>query len=89
MSYFRTRRAVSVPLPAPGLPNMIMRNTRPLGFEVSEPESASGAAAERELRRRNGRAVWEGKEVENSRRHTLRRVASRRAVIVIVQGRAG
>jgi hypothetical protein len=56
MSYFRTSRAVSVPLPAPGFPKMIIRSALPLGWDESAPESASGAAAERELRGRKGRA---------------------------------
>jgi hypothetical protein len=56
-SYFRTSHAVSVPLPAPGFPKMIIRSARPLGCDESVPESASGAAAERELRKRNGRAT--------------------------------
>ena len=79
MSNFRARRAVRVPLPAPGLPNMIMRNTLPLGWDES---SASGAAAERELRKRNGRAVWVREEVENSRGHIVSRVLGRRQSIV-------
>jgi len=57
ISNFRARRAVRVPLPAPGLPNIIMRSTFPLGWDESEPVSASGAAAEREFRKRKGRAV--------------------------------
>src|SRR5713226_8774586 len=72
MSYFRTSRAVRVPLPAPGFPKMIMRSTLPLGWFESAPESASEAAAERELRKRNGRAIWKRDDVENARRHMLR-----------------
>jgi hypothetical protein len=82
MSYFRTRRAVSVPLPAPGFPKRIMRSTLPLGWFESAPESASGAAAERELRRRNGRAIWERDDVENARRHMLRCAMSWGEIIV-------
>jgi hypothetical protein len=35
MSYFCARRAVSVPLPAPGLPNMSIRNSLSSGSESS------------------------------------------------------
>jgi hypothetical protein len=87
MSYFRTSRAVSVPLPAPGFPKRIMRSTLPLGWFESAPESASGAAAERELRKRNGRAIWERDDVESTRRHMLRCAMSWGEIIVV--GRAG
>jgi hypothetical protein len=72
MSYFRASRAVSVPLPAPGFPKIIMRSILPaLGWDESAPESASGAAAERELRKRNGSAIWGRGDVENARRHGM------------------
>ena len=82
MSYFRTSRAVSVPLPVPGFPNIIIRSTLPLGWFESAPESASGAAAERELRKRNGRAIWELDDIENARRHMLRCAMSWGEIIV-------
>ena len=82
MSYFRTSHAVRVPLPAPGFPKIIMRSTLPLGWFESAPESASGAAAERELRKRNGRAVWERHDVENARRHMVRCAMSWGEIIV-------
>jgi hypothetical protein len=82
MSYFRTSRAVSVPLPAPGFPKRIMRSNLPLGWFESAPESASGAAAERELRKRNGRAIWELDDIENARRHMLRCAMSWGEIIV-------
>ena len=83
MSYFRTRRAVSVPLPAPGFPKKIMRSALPLGWDESEPESASGAAAERELRRRNGRAVPEIGDVEKGRLDVHDRATGRYGIIVV------
>ena len=74
MSYLRASRAVSVPLPAPGFPKMIMRSTLPLGCDESAFESAaSRAAAERELHKRKGRAIWERGDVENARRHKMLR----------------
>ena len=74
MSYLRARRAVSVPLPAPGFPKMIMCNTLPLGWDESALESAaSRAAAERELRKRKGGAIWERGDVEKARRHNMLR----------------
>lgn len=66
-----------VPLPAPGFPKTIMRSALPLGWDGSKPESASGAAAERELRRRNGRAVRERGDVEKARRHAVGRAMKR------------
>lgn len=87
MSYFRTSRAVSVPLPAPGFPKTIMRSILPLGWFESAPESPSEAAAERELRNRNGRAIWERDDVEKARRHMLRCAMSWGEIIVV--GRAG
>jgi hypothetical protein len=83
MSYFRTSRAVSVPLPAPGFPKRIMRNNLPLGWFESALESASGAAAERELRKRNGRAIWERDDVESPRRHMVRCCAMRWGEIIV------
>jgi hypothetical protein len=83
ISYFRTRRAVRVPLPAPGLPKKIMRSALPLGWDESEPESASGAAAERELRKRNGRAVRGGVDVEKGRRGGFGRATKRLEIIVV------
>jgi hypothetical protein len=87
MSNFLTSRAVSVPLPAPGFPKRIMRSNLPLGWFESAPESASGAAAERELRKRNGRAIWERDDIENARRHMLRCAMSWGEIIVV--GQAG
>jgi hypothetical protein len=74
---------VSVPLPAPGFPKRIMRSALPLGWDESEPESASGAAAERELRKRNGRAVWEICDLEKLRRDGDDRGMERYKIIVV------
>jgi hypothetical protein len=83
ISYFRTRHAVRVPLPAPGFPKKIMRSVLPLGWDDSELESGSGAAAERELRKRNGRAVREICDVEKVRRDVHDRAMERYRIIVV------
>lgn len=54
-----------------------------MGWDESEPESASGAAAERELRRRNGRAVPEIGDVEKERLDEHDRAMGRYGIIVV------
>lgn len=56
ISYFFTRRAESVPLPAPGLPNISIRKTFP-----------SFCSAERRLLRPNGNALDVDVELEIER----------------------
>ena len=62
-----------------------MRSALPLGWDESEPEpeSASGAAAERELRKRNGRAVREICDLEKLRRDVHDRAMERYKIIVV------
>jgi len=59
-----------------------MRSALPLGWDESEPESASGEVAERVLRKRNGRAVREIGDVEKGRRDVHDRAIGRYGIIV-------
>ena len=60
-----------------------MRSALPFGWDESEPESASGAAAERELRKRNGRAVREIWDVEKVRRDVHDCAMERYGIIIV------